>query len=68
MEPQPLLRMTAIIRITGLSRSTIYKQMAEGEFPTAHKITRRAVAWRPAEISQWIEARTSSDAPVGRPR
>ncbi len=59
MEQRPLLRLPAVLRLTGLSRSTIYKLMAAGEFPPAHKITRRAVAWCSSEIDQWVDSRTS---------
>lgn len=56
-QPQPLLRLPAVIQITGLSRSTIYKLMLEGDFPPARKLTRRSVAWIAADIVQWIESR-----------
>ena len=56
-QPQPLLRLPAVIEITGLSRSTIYKLMSEGDFPAARKLTRRSVAWIAADIVQWIDSR-----------
>ena len=40
-------------RLTGLSRSTIYEMMANGEFPRPVKIGRRAVAWRESDIAGW---------------
>lgn len=61
MEQQPLLRLPAVLRITGLSRSTIYKLMAEGEFPAARKLTRRSVAWCSADVTQWVESRAPTD-------
>jgi len=61
MEQQLLLRLPAVLRITGLSRSTIYKLMAEGSFPASHKITRRAVAWCSADVNQWVDSRTTHE-------
>jgi prophage regulatory protein len=43
--------------MTGLARSTIYKLMSEGNFPSSLKLTRRTVAWSAGDIQQWIESR-----------
>lgn len=40
---------------TGLSRSTIYAGMANGTFPQAVKLGPRAVGWREADISNWLD-------------
>lgn len=60
MNPQPLLRLPAVIQMTGLARSTIYKLMAEGQFPGSRKITQRSVAWSSVDIVQWIDSRAPS--------
>jgi prophage regulatory protein len=57
METTLLLRLPAVIRITGLARSTIYKLMSEGNFPSSLKLTQRTVAWSASDIQQWIESR-----------
>ena len=41
----------------GLSRSTIYRMMQEGDFPRPVKIGRRAVGWSSEEIERWISER-----------
>ena len=41
----------------GLSRSTIYRMMQDGEFPRPVKIGRRAVGWSSKEIERWISER-----------
>jgi prophage regulatory protein len=58
METQPLLRLPAVIRATGLYRSTIYKLMSEGNFPSSLKLTQRTVAWSSGDIQHWVESRT----------
>jgi len=60
MYPQPLLRLPAVIQLTGLARSTIYKLMAEGQFPGSRKITDRSVAWLANDIIHWIDSRAPS--------
>jgi prophage regulatory protein len=62
MNPQPFLRLPAVIQLTGLARSTIYKLMAEGQFPGSRKITQRSVAWLAADIIHWIDSRAPSRA------
>jgi len=53
----PLLRRKDVERETGLSRSAIYAQMAEGKFPRPYLIGSRAVAWREWEINAWKASR-----------
>ena len=42
---------------TGLSRSTIYLKMKNGEFPTQVSLGPRAVGWLEAEVDRWIASR-----------
>jgi prophage regulatory protein len=48
-----LLRLPAVVRHTGLSRSTIYRLMASRHFPVAVKLSSRAVGWRKADVDRW---------------
>jgi len=58
--PSLLLRLPAVMKLTGLGRSTIYRMVAERRFPTPVRITNRAVAWRRADLDQWSEARPAA--------
>lgn len=49
------LSLSDVIRLTSLSKTTIYRLIKAGEFPKAIKITARRVAWRAAEINCWLE-------------
>ena len=51
------VRMAAVVRMTGLGRSTIYRLMAEQKFPSPVRLANRAVAWRRADLDRWSEAR-----------
>ncbi|MDC0520940.1 AlpA family transcriptional regulator [bacterium] len=50
-----LMRRSQLEERLGLTRSSIYKMMDDGEFPRPMKIGRRAVGWRADEIAQWLE-------------
>jgi prophage regulatory protein len=39
---------------TGLSRSTIYRRVAEGTFPKPVNLGGRTVGWIAAEIQDWL--------------
>lgn len=52
-----LIRLPEVIRLTGLSKSTIYRLERKGLFPPRVKDGQHAVAWREREIIAWIEAR-----------
>lgn len=58
--PSILLRLPAVMKLTGLGRSTIYRMVAERRFPTPVRITNRAVAWWRADLDQWSEARPAA--------
>lgn len=55
-----LMRRPAVLLMTGLSRSALYAQMQAGCFPRPVRIGARAVAWREADIAQWIQSRAAS--------
>ena len=42
-------------RRTGLSCSTIYKQMAKGKFPRQVKVGTRGVRWIESDIAKWMQ-------------
>lgn len=52
-----LLRIGVVMRITGLGRSTIYRLMADDQFPSPVRLTKRVVAWRQSDLERWSEAR-----------
>lgn len=51
-----ILRLPAVKGRTGLSRSTIYLQIAKGKFPKPIALGARAVGWIDSEISDWLTA------------
>ena len=67
--PRMFVRLPAVLATTGLGRSTIYRLVADGSFPSPVKLGRRAVAWRSADIERWGRTRSeSTDEQQGGPR
>ena len=57
VQPALFVRMAAVVRMTGLGRSTIYRLMAEDKFPSPIRLAKRAVAWRRIDLEQWSAGR-----------
>lgn len=53
-----ILRLKEVKDMTGLSRSTIYLEIAKGKFPRQIKLTgSRSVGWHESAITQWVRSR-----------
>jgi prophage regulatory protein len=52
-----ILRLPAVKTNTGLSRSTIYLRVAQGEFPKPVSLGGRAVGWPASEVAALNSAR-----------
>ena len=50
-------RLPGAKRITGLSRSTIYKYMAVGLFPPKIQLGPRAIGWLESDLEAWVQAK-----------
>lgn len=60
--PLRLIRLSEVMRQTGLRKTTIYQLQSGGEFPQRVQITVNCVGWIESEIQAWLEARAG-----GRP-
>ncbi len=62
-----IVRLKEVQCMTGLSRSTIYAQIARGNFPKQIRlIGARSVGWHERAIIKWIESRQQVECPIGR--
>ena len=48
--PLRFMRLTEVIRMTGLRKTTIYQLQADGEFPQRVQITAHCVGWIESEV------------------
>lgn len=55
-----ILRIESVCELTGLSRSSIYKQMRLGAFPKSIHITRGAKGWPEVAVVEWVNARITN--------
>lgn len=61
--PRPhlrIIRLPLVIERTGLSRSSIYEHISNGNFPKQVSLGPHSVGWVENEINAWIEARISA--------
>lgn len=53
------LRKKEVLFRTGLTSSTLYRLMEQGNFPSAISISERSVAWTESNVQRWIDTRIS---------
>ena len=49
------LSIKQVCHYTSLSRTTIYRKMAEGIFPSPHQLGANRVGWSAQAVENWIE-------------
>ena len=55
-----VLRIKTVLGKTGLSRTTLYREINANRFPKPKKIGPRAVGWPESVINIWLESRPES--------
>lgn len=59
-----IIRLPAVLKATGLSRSTLYRKIAQGTFPKQIAISERCAGWRKSAVNDWI----ANPGSYGRPK
>ena len=54
-EPDRIIRLKSVLSRTGLTRSTLYRKIAEGSFPAQIKISVNGAGWHESEVNRWVE-------------
>jgi prophage regulatory protein len=57
-----ILRLPDVVGRTGLSRTVIYRRIADGTFPKPVALGQRAIGWRESDIIDWIDSLTTKSA------
>lgn len=59
---EQILKLPEVKRITGLSRSSIYRMASDqrANFPKPIKLGKRSSGWLKSEIDQWLQERIQS--------
>jgi len=53
---QRILRLAEVKHVTGLSRTTIYRRMAEKSFPRQVHPSPNTAGWMEKDIQKWMES------------
>jgi prophage regulatory protein len=60
MNEERMLRLKELIKVVGLSRSTIYALIANNKFPKPIHLTPHTSVWRLSVINSWIDEREAA--------
>ena len=55
-----LIRLKEVLRLTGLSRSSLYRKIRAGTFPESVELGERVVGWWESEVRAWMASRPKS--------
>lgn len=50
------LRLSEVVKFSGLSKNTVLRRTEDGTFPPKHDLGGRSVGWRESELNNWFEA------------
>lgn len=53
--PERIIRLQTVLARTGLSRSTLYRKIADGTFPEQVKISVHGAGWHESAVNRWID-------------
>ncbi len=57
-----IVRIDEVVRLTGRSRTTLWRACRDGQFPVPFKISSRAIGWKLSEIVAWMDSRPRAGA------
>lgn len=49
-----IIRLKTVLARTGLSRSTVYRKIADGTFPAQIRISVHGAGWRETAVDRWM--------------
>lgn len=61
-----IIKLKEVVKITSLSRPTIYRFIAVGSFPRQVKLGGKSVGWVEEEVIAWIKDRINQRDAVGK--
>ena len=51
-----VLRLPEVLKMTGISRASVYKRLKEGTFPQPIRLGPRTVGWRLSDLDLWLSS------------
>ena len=55
-----LIRLKEVMSICGMSRSSVYLAIKNGQFPSPIKLSTRSIAWLRNAVIAWVESRVKA--------
>ncbi|MFS0774048.1 helix-turn-helix transcriptional regulator [Sphingomonas sp. 1P08PE] len=52
--PDRIIRLKTVLARTGLSRSTLYRKIADGTFPHQVPISIHGAGWHESAVNRWV--------------
>lgn len=52
--PDRIIRLNTVLHRTGLSRSTLYRKIADGTFPRQVSISIHGAGWHESAVNRWV--------------
>jgi prophage regulatory protein len=65
---QKIRRLPAVRSLTGLSRSSVYQKISNGDFPKAISLGTRAVGWLESDVEAWIGHKVAASRSLSKER
>lgn len=59
-----LMRIREVLKLCGLSRTTLYREIKLHTFPAQVKLSARSVGWLQDDVMQWLDARVAQRGPA----
>lgn len=56
MTLERIIRLRELLQLTGLSRPTLYRLIAQERFPRSVHLTPRLVGWRSSSVQAWLDS------------
>ena len=53
--PDRFLKKPSVIKLSGLSSTTIHRWMKEGKFPKSIRLTEKTNVWSQNELNDWMQ-------------
>lgn len=55
-QTERFIKLPEVMNKTGLSRSTIYRNMKAGDFPKSIQLNQQNIVWLESEVNAWMKA------------
>ena len=59
-----IMRIPEVVELTGLSKTTIWRQVRSGDFPAPVRLgslATRSIGWREGDVGRWLDSRPALD-------